>query len=65
MEKLLTATQIAELLQVKESTIRDWTHTNFIPYIKFGRLVRYKESDILEWLEKRSKNKLKILDGEY
>lgn len=54
MEKLLTAEEIAELLQVKVSTIRDWTHTNFIPHIKFGRLVRFKESDINEWLEERS-----------
>jgi len=54
MEKLLTIEQLSELLQVKQATIYQWTHTGFIPHIKIGRLVRFRESDVLEWLKRRS-----------
>jgi excisionase family DNA binding protein len=53
MEKLLTIEQLSELLQVKLSTIYQWTHTGFIPHVKLGRLVRFRESDVLEWIKKR------------
>ena len=54
MEKLLTPDQIATLLEVKKSTIYNWTHTGYIPHIKLGKLVRFKKSDILKWLDKKS-----------
>lgn len=54
MEPLLTINQLAEYLQVKKSTIRDWCHTQFIPFVKVGRLVRFKEKDVLKWLQQRS-----------
>jgi hypothetical protein len=31
------------LANEKKSTIRDWCHTQFIPFIKVGRLVRFRE----------------------
>lgn len=54
MEKLLTSEQLAEMLQVKLSTIYQWTHTGFVPFIKVGRLIRFRESDVVKWLEKRN-----------
>jgi len=54
MEKLLTSQEIADYLGVKLSTIYSWTHLGFIPHIKVGRLVRFKESDVQKWLKKRS-----------
>jgi len=54
MNRLLTPEQIAELLGVKQSTIYQWTHQGFIPHVKVGRLVRFREADIEKWLEKRS-----------
>ena len=53
MEQLLTIEQIADFLQVKQSTIYAWVHQEFIPHIKVGRLVRFQQSKITEWLEKR------------
>jgi excisionase family DNA binding protein len=55
MDSLLTPKQVAELLGVQLSTIYQWTHEEFIPHVKLRRLVRFKISDILAWLEKQKK----------
>jgi excisionase family DNA binding protein len=54
MPKLLTPQQIADYLGVKPSTIYQWTHQGFIPHVKLGRLVRFREADVAKWIEKRS-----------
>ena len=54
MNKLLTPDEVAELLSVRKSTIYQWTHQGFIPHVKLGKLVRFKEKDVAEWVEKRS-----------
>lgn len=53
MERLLTPKQLSELLQVDQSTVYLWTHTQFIPHFKLGRSVRFYEKDVLEWLRQR------------
>lgn len=51
MEKLLTAKQVSELLEVKVSTIYDWVYRDMIPFIKLGRLIRFKKAEIFRWIE--------------
>jgi excisionase family DNA binding protein len=46
--------QIAELLNVAESTIRKWVHFGFIPHVKLGRAVRFREKDVEAWIEERT-----------
>lgn len=53
MGQLLTPQQIADMLGVKLSTIYQWTHTGFIPHVKLGRLVRFREKTVMEWVEKK------------
>ena len=53
-KELLNSAQVAEWLNVKESTIRKWTHYGFIPHVKLGRCVRFQESEIEKWLQERS-----------
>jgi excisionase family DNA binding protein len=53
-KELMTVAQVAEWLNVKESTIRKWTHYGFIPHVKLGRCVRFMESEIEKWLQERS-----------
>lgn len=53
MEQLLNPKQLAELLNVKLSTIYLWSHTEFIPCFRLGRCVRFRETDVIDWLEKR------------
>ena len=54
MQKLLTLQEVSDLLEFKSSTIYQWTHQGFIPHVKLGRLLRFKETDIVNWIEKRS-----------
>ncbi len=55
MEKLLSIDDLSEILGVKKATIYSWTSQDKIPYIKLNkRLIKFKESEILEWLQKMS-----------
>ena len=51
MEKLITAKQVSELLEVKISTVYDWVYRGMIPYIKLGRLIRFKKNEIFRWID--------------
>lgn len=55
-QNLLTVDDVAKLLKMKTSWVRQRVHKDQIPYYKIGRLVRFKTSDIQKWLEtKREK----------
>lgn len=45
-EKYLTVKQVAELLQLKEVTIRRMVWKNLIPFHKIGRSIRFLWSEI-------------------
>lgn len=45
---------MAEYLGAKVSTIYQWTHIGFIPHMKLGRFVRFRETDVIKWLESKS-----------
>ena len=53
MDKLLTIDELAVIIKVKKSTIYQWVHLRLIPYIKVGRLLRFREEDIQKWLISR------------
>ena len=53
MNRLLTPDEIADLLGVQKSTIYQWTHQGFIPHVKLGRFVRFREKTVMEWIDKR------------
>ena len=53
-QRLLAAPEIAEYLGVPVSTIYKWTHEGFIPHVKIGRLVRFRNADVERWVEKRA-----------
>ena len=53
MTKLLTHIEVADLLGVKPSTIYQWTHIGYIPHVKLGKFVRFRESEVVKWVEKR------------
>jgi excisionase family DNA binding protein len=61
MTKLLTAAEVAIVLDVKAKTVRDWLHKGKIPGIVLpsGDL-RFKESIIDTWIESRTVRKKKI-----
>jgi predicted DNA-binding transcriptional regulator AlpA len=52
---LLNATEAAAFLTMGVQTLADWRSAGVGPrYIKVGRNVRYRRSDLLQWLEMRA-----------
>ena len=52
MERLMTAKQVSELIEVKPSTVYQWVHVGLIPYIKIGKCVRFKKGELFRWIDK-------------
>jgi excisionase family DNA binding protein len=50
-ERLCTASELAESLALSTSTILDWFEAGRLPGFKLGRVVRFRESEVLAWLE--------------
>lgn len=50
-DTLLNVKQVAQYLQLKESTIYSWAQDGKIPAIKIGRTWRFRRSDLDDWLE--------------
>jgi len=67
--KLLNVQEVAKLIGVRPSTIYQWTHQEYIPHIKFGKVVRFDRNDILKWFNSlktvgRKNRKLDVRDLE-
>jgi len=57
--RLLNRHEAAAFLGVKEDTLAVWLSTKKydIPVVKVGRLVRYRFSDLLDFIDRRTINK--------
>jgi len=52
--KLMTRREAADFLGVRPQTLAAWAMTGkHLRYIKVGRAVRYRQSDLEAWLAKR------------
>ena len=56
MNDLLTVEELSKRINVKKSTIYLWTHLDYIPHIKIGRLVRFDWDDVENWLETKKES---------
>jgi excisionase family DNA binding protein len=54
MEPLLTAKDVARLLAVPESWVREATRDGRLPHLALGRYRRYQRSEIEAWLTEQS-----------
>ena len=54
---LLSEHEAAELLTCSPGTLSVWRSTGRynLPFLKVGRMVRYRRSDLLAWLENRTR----------
>jgi excisionase family DNA binding protein len=50
-DRLLTASEVAELLAVPETWVRETTRAGHLPHVRLGRYVRYERDEILAWVE--------------
>lgn len=58
IERLLTPRELAELSGIRESTLAAWRSRKTRgapPFMKFGRLVRYRQSAVVRWLAEQEK----------
>jgi excisionase family DNA binding protein len=51
MKQLLTANQVAELINCQPSTVYAWAKSGDIPSIKLNGLLRFDQTDIEGWIE--------------
>ena len=57
MERLLSISELCDLIGARRQTIYKWVHEKRIPFLKpGGKLVRFRASDIERWLEGRKKS---------
>lgn len=52
-EEFLTKKELAELLKVTIRTVDRLCVKENLPYVKFGRNVRFEKSKVLEWIKER------------
>jgi excisionase family DNA binding protein len=53
IEQLLTAREIGALLGFSSSTVQDWAEAGKIPGFRVGGRLRFRETEVLAWLEAR------------
>ena len=53
-EQLLTKTDLATWLQVSPFTVNDWVSAKKVPYVKVCGNVRFRKSEIDDWLSAKS-----------
>jgi excisionase family DNA binding protein len=53
-DRLLKAREVAELVGLSPSTVLDWWQDGRLPGFRLSsRAVRFRESEVLDWLESR------------
>jgi len=57
MDRLLTPDEVCNYLQIPKSKLYTLTSMNSIPVYRIGRILRFRESDLIEWLQKDQNEK--------
>ena len=63
VKPLLTIEEAAGLLGVKPQTLYLWVSQRRVPFRKIGRLVRFTETDLEEFIEKQKQPPLSSENG--
>lgn len=55
--EFFTTEQVSNMLGVQPNTLEIWRHRGIgPPFVKMGRLVRYKSSDLDRWITEQTRN---------
>jgi excisionase family DNA binding protein len=52
-KEYLTVSELAEIIGSSESFVRKLVFRNQIPYIKIGKLVRFRPIDVTRWINEQ------------
>jgi excisionase family DNA binding protein len=63
MRRLLTISEAAELLGVKPQTLYLWVSQQRVSHRKIGRLVRFTETDLEEFVDQQKQSPANIANG--
>lgn len=55
-EKIMTVNEVSQLLSIKPGTIYRLARDNKLPTISIGKIRRFSESDIFDWIETQKNN---------
>lgn len=53
-KEFLTVEEVARKLAVKETMIRALIFRNEIPYLKIGKLIRFENEKLNQWIKKQT-----------
>jgi excisionase family DNA binding protein len=56
VEQYINIKGVCAITKLKEPTIRKYISGDLIPYVRVGRLIRFRESQIEAWLLSKEKN---------
>jgi excisionase family DNA binding protein len=59
METLIDITELGKLTTIKTATLRKYVAKRKVPFVKVGRLVRFRPSEIEVWLAARAVAEIK------
>ena len=51
--KYVNIEQLSNAISISVNTIYTWVNQRYIPYYKFGKAVRFKVEETVNWLEAR------------
>jgi len=54
-KELMGTKEASEFLGIKKQTLYEWVVQRKIPFIKVGRLIKFRRSDLEAWLKKRTR----------
>ena len=55
MEKFIGIKEVADYLAVSPKTVYYWTHIQFIPHYRLPKAIRFKLSEVDNWLHRRKR----------
>lgn len=53
MDRLMTVTEVATLLQLSQGHVRRLARRKEVPSIKIGELIRFEPMAIMDWLKEK------------
>ena len=62
-ERLLTAKELAGMLAISPKTIYSYVERNMIPYFKIEANIRFRASDIANWLRSHACSRLEVRES--